>query len=299
MPALDPLIYACIGLSAAEVVAAILFLYAFRTMSHTRYSAGLRISCVLVIPIAITQTAVPLSPILQGDPHRTVGFTMLLYSVVSSFALTQLEFLKTLAALFSTITDSAIVKAQIFVGVASIAYIASPLLFLMLYSSDMTILTIASAAWSGLVGLYDLGQQSLLLFCVLRRLPGVSIGFRVGYMALTVFGCSMMFLGISLASRKRSLPQTALMNLVIPAFGLCSFAAMETFRVALYRVKRPSVKPAKAAKAAKPDQNTKAPRMNTVSRLIQSREVSSRPTPTPTVELGMSPGGPTPTLFPQ
>ncbi|KAI8925988.1 hypothetical protein BC831DRAFT_458541 [Entophlyctis helioformis] len=215
----------CVVMAAIEVLAAGGFFIVFYRMSPTIYSIGLRVSCLLVIPAAALQVAC----VFSIDPAVSVSAASSLYSVTSVFVLTQLEFLKTLASLFSSIKPITITRVQIAIAVISVFYVATG------FSSH-----IASAIWSGVVGLYDVSQQCLLLFCVLRRLPATTPFFKVVYSLFAIVGCSVLLAGLGMSAMKRTREQSVLMNLCIPAFALCSFATMELFRLALQHSKRPA-----------------------------------------------------------
>ncbi|KAI8929660.1 hypothetical protein BC831DRAFT_442523 [Entophlyctis helioformis] len=233
---MEPMLVLAIIIAAAEVVVAIVLLEVFSRIGPSPYSHALRVSCCLAIPAAAMQ---PITASMAGGAFAISASvaSFCLYTLTSAFVLTQLEFVKTLALLFTAIGAPTITLVQVAVGILCVPYIASS--FNRLFSSStINVVTAISVAWSGIIALLDLAQQVLLLLSVLFRLPGATVAFKAGYMCLVFFAWTLLVAGATIVLSRGPRHMVAVGNLCVPAFILSSFMTMEIFRIALQRTVR-------------------------------------------------------------
>ncbi|KAI8917453.1 hypothetical protein BC831DRAFT_484710 [Entophlyctis helioformis] len=230
------------GIVAADVYLLVCLLQ----MPLSTYITGLRATCMAIPPCILLMLAITHVPASRSPLTHAIS-TTLLYAIVSVFLLTQLEFLMVLVPYFSSISRAIIVRIQKAVAVMSVLYIVAAWRLWFPESLHFGILAFAGL-WALLGGIYNVGQQCLLLFCVLFKLKGATPLFKAGYAALVLMGCLFMVVCMASAALVRDTNSSNLvlilvMNLCIPAFTVCSVASMEILRQALSNSRRPTPSP--------------------------------------------------------
>ncbi|KAI8929650.1 hypothetical protein BC831DRAFT_442504 [Entophlyctis helioformis] len=234
------LVRVCLFVGFVELLFAATFVVRLARLPRSFYSLGLLTSCVLIFP----STTLLFMLFLHGDygsPLMEAITFALLYTSVSAFVLSELEFLKLLAPFVPGISPVVVSRVQMGTSVVCAAVVlmsAAPLVPAIV--NQLAVKNTRVVLAEG-IAMYDLAQQIFLLHFVLVKLKGATVRFRLAYACIIVLGCVLAISALVIAvavilpaggSKSVDLWRL-LMNLTVPGFLICAYESMELLRRSL------------------------------------------------------------------
>ncbi|EGF77234.1 hypothetical protein BATDEDRAFT_91985 [Batrachochytrium dendrobatidis JAM81] len=229
----DPINYASISLVVMiEIVVLVLF-YRVRKLPSLLYGNCLRSAGLLVIINAIIDACWEYILEMQG-PVGTSMSNVLRGIETICFIVAQLEFLKILTPFFGYVTPKAVTYVQI--GVVAVSQIYLITAFYPFFPGAFYSLRWVQIIWPSALGIYDLMQQTFLVYFVLYRLRDTTATFRIQFVLLAV-SCFVILSGgaiITMTVTGHSRPGISLLgDLSLHIYGECSFISMELLRAVI------------------------------------------------------------------
>ncbi|KAL2914014.1 hypothetical protein HK105_206458 [Polyrhizophydium stewartii] len=186
-----------LGLLPAIVAGAAVFLVRLQRLPHSVYAWCLRGALALVVPTSIVDTAWELVAELRRPLPTSLSNLIGAIEAVL-FVMAEIEFLKLLAPFAPDIRTGIVINFQIALLISAIPYALSAFHSMFDGGLAKTLKTYVSS-WPIAAGIFDVGQQVILLLFVLWRLQGATHAFRMRYAAIIASCAAVLLCGLLLS----------------------------------------------------------------------------------------------------